>query len=105
MCCSALGYCLGLKFNEEMGKNEADSAKYISEKDTLGGNVKSLTSMCLRRFFYVRCYNSLQFLATLKVGSLVCYYKEFLFLPLDILFSYINILRFSFSSLDLPSHM
>ncbi|XP_074370271.1 DNA repair protein XRCC2 homolog isoform X2 [Apium graveolens] len=56
----------GLKFNEEMGKNEADSAKYILKKDSLGGNVKSLTSMCLRRFFYVRCYNSLQFLATLK---------------------------------------
>lgn len=56
----------GLRFNEEMDKNETDSAKYISKKDSLGGNVKNLTSMCLRRFIYVRCYNSLQFLATLK---------------------------------------
>lgn len=65
---SALGYCLGLKFSEEIDRNEADSAEDMLEKDSLGGNVKNLTSMCLRRFFYVRCYESLQFLATLKVG-------------------------------------
>ncbi|KAL1821599.1 hypothetical protein ACET3Z_016468 [Daucus carota] len=56
----------GLKFSEEIHRNEADSAEDMLEKDSLGGNVKNLTSTCLRRFFYVRCYESLQFLATLK---------------------------------------
>lgn len=56
----------GSRTNVRLDKNEVDAVNLIAEKDPLDVSDKDLYAMCLRRFLYVRCYDSLQFLATLK---------------------------------------
>lgn len=50
------------------------------------GNFDALYTTCLRRFFYIRCYDSFEFLATLKVNfflfkTKLAFFMHFIHIP------------------------
>ena len=70
----------GSRTNVRRGEYDVGVSNFNSEKEPHNDYDKELVAVCMRRFLYTRCYDSFQFLATLKVRE-ASSHKSILLLP------------------------